>query len=269
MATSLDLLTTSERSRFSSCPVRCSRYGRRIESLADYISILSSYFTGEGTFWFRGHAEVEWDLIPSALRFPRIVERNRALNLLTEFKRVAELKHDRPPHANENMKWRQLAQHFGLPTRLLDWTESATFALYFACLKSERDGMVFVINPTDLNRLSVDLPRVLDAQLDSDIIDPYFELNARRNPQGRYRTIAINPVWNSDRIMMQRGVFTLHGSQSFNLNNEQAPSLVAVPILSEVKSLLWDELERIGVDEMTLFPELEHSCNHLRRKANL
>lgn len=47
------------------------------------------------------------------------------------------------------------------------------------------------------------------------------------------------------------------------------PSLVGVPILSEHKNKLRKELQRIGVDEMTLFPELEHSCAHLKRRCGL
>jgi hypothetical protein len=61
--------------------------------------------------------------------------------------------------------------------------------------------------------------------------------------------------------MLQKGVFTLHGSR-FDLDKDQAPSLVALPIVREAKGQLLVELERIGVDEMTIFPELEHSARH-------
>jgi hypothetical protein len=67
---------------------------------------------------------------------------------------------------------------------------------------------------------------------------------------------------------MQKGVFTLHGGR-FDLDGGGIPSLVAIPILREHKKRLHAELGRIGVDEMTLFPELEHSCAHLKRKAGL
>jgi hypothetical protein len=68
--------------------------------------------------------------------------------------------------------------------------------------------------------------------------------------------------------MAQKGVFTLHG-QTAALDRRQAPSLVAAPILREHKSQLRMELERIGVDEMTIFPELEHACRFLKHKAAL
>jgi hypothetical protein len=95
----------------------------------------------------------------------------------------------------------------------------------------------------------------------------YLRTGARRTPRGR-NPVAINPVWNSERLILQRGVFTLHGKK-FDLDSGGVSSLAAIPILKEFKQKLRAELQRIGVDEMTLFPELEHSCVHLKRKAGL
>jgi len=44
---------------------------------------------------------------------------------------------------------------------------------------------------------------------------------------------------------------------------------VALPILDGNKRQLLSELERVGIDEMTIFPELEHACRHLKHKAGL
>jgi hypothetical protein len=177
---------------------------------------------------------------------------------------------ERPPARDEELKWVQLAQHYGLPTRLLDWTKNAAIALYFACIeKPKEDGAVFVLDPTELNReIQPKEPRILDPNLDNDVIEIYLKLDGSRNQKGS-KTIAINPTWNSTRIMAQQGVFTIAGSKHFALTEEEASSLVCVKIESKFKEALVGELERIGVNEMSIFPELEHMCNYLKSSAGL
>jgi len=268
MADALDRLTSSEMQRFSVCPVRCARVSSRVESVADYFSVIAAAVKEDQIFWFRGHAKAEWSLTPWALRPPQERERASALSLISHFKRIAEIKIDRPPAPDEELMWAQIAQHYGLPTRLLDWTESAATAFFFACLKTNEDGMVFILNPVDLNKLTFPRkPRVLDPRTDAESISKYLGLSGRRSARGRY-PIAVNPVWNSQRLMLQKGVSTVHGAR-FDLDTGRIPSLVAIPILSESKARLRAELERVGIDEMTIFPELEHACTHLTRKAGL
>jgi hypothetical protein len=268
MTAGTGVLSSSELRRFAKCPARCPILKQRVENLADYFSVISSSITSTDQFWFRGHEDVRWELTPTALRYKRKNDRTRALGLVSEFKRIAEIKLPRPPLPNEELKWVQLARHYGLPTRLLDWTESVTIALYFASLNSSVDGMVFILNPVDLNRMSYPKnPHIFNAQSDEKVIATYLKLSARETVRGP-GTIAINPVWNSERLMLQKGVFTLHGSR-FQLDGRQAPSLVGLPILKECKVRMLLELGRVGVDEMSIFPELEHSCNFLIEKANL
>lgn len=271
MANGKGRLRADEYKRFTSSPVKCQILRQRIGSLSDYFSTIAVLITGAQKYWFRGHAKMNWSLTPSALRYKLEADRKRALQLVSEFKRVAEIKLPRPPGSEDDLKWVQLAQHYGIPTRLLDWTESATIGLYFACLGESAepsDGMVFMLNPVDLNRLSYpQKPRVLDAGEDTRLIQEYLRLDAKQRKRGK-GTVAVNPVWNSERLMLQKGVFTLHGSH-FDLDSDQASSLVALPIFHESKVQLLKELERVGVDEMSIFPEIEHSCRFLVRKEGL
>jgi hypothetical protein len=258
----METLSAAEQRRLATCPVVCKRLLQKIASLADYFSLVGGLVSSDDTFWFRGHPEHQRSLTPAALRPTTEPERKKALDLISDFKRIAEAKLPRLPEPNDEFKWAQIAQHYGLPTRLLDWTESATTALYFACLKPESDGLVFVLNPTELNRLGDLEPRILDPQTDRELILKFLKAGPRE-PKKRKYPVAVNPVWNSERLIVQRGTFTLHGSL-FSLDKSRVPSLVAVPILKNSKPRLRSELRRVGVDEMTLFPELEHSCRHLK-----
>jgi len=249
----------------------CQIYDQPATGLGRFFDICSGLLRQGQDFWFRGHTNIKWRLTPSALRFETVEERDKALDLLSDFKRLGEIKLTNPPSPDEELKWVQLARHYGLPTRLLDWTKNAAIALYFACLKApdgdddeqDRDGGVFILNPVDLNRdVDPKNPRVFDAHSDAKTINRYLNLKGERNARGP-KTIALNPVWNSERIVLQQGVFTLHGSRDFTLTGKQVPSLVCLRVPSPNKQDLLYELERVGINEMAIFPEVEHMCRYL------
>lgn len=244
----------------------CTMYPQPITGLGKFFSMFSGVLKDDTEYWFRGHADLRWTLTPSALRYSTVDARDKALSLLGAFKRYGETKLPNPPGSHEELKWVQLARHYGLPTRLLDWTRNAAIALYFACQRSgepDADGGVFTINPEDLNReADPKNPRIYDAHSDADRITEYLRLSGTQNSRG-HKTIAINPVWNSPRIVLQQGVFTLHGSREFTLTARQAPSLVCWRVPADHKQKILRELERAGICEMSIYPEPEHMCRYL------
>ena len=99
------------------------------------------------TVWFRGQPDYNHKLLPSIFRqgetFGVIFDEQR---MFEEFKR-------RYPDHSSNHKttyeWLTLMQHYGLPTRLLDWSSNLLVGLYFCCVNdTENDGALYVFDPS-------------------------------------------------------------------------------------------------------------------------
>jgi hypothetical protein len=149
-----------------------------------------------------------------------------------------------------------LAQHFGLKTRLLDWTSNPLAALWFACADPNAGGDVYVY--------------ALDAH-DLQHHDLYAQ-----DPFSQKKTGVFQPRLNNPRIIAQHGWFTLHRY------SEKSGKFVALESNSDVKGRLdefkvaeknrasmLDSLDRHGITRSTLFPDLEGLCKHLNWKFSL
>lgn len=237
-----------------------------VQYLSDFFAVINWFLRDGRQAWFRGHADASWTLVPGALRYRSSQKRALAIALLDDFRRCVEPKIGALKSGTEDeirLHWLQLAQHYGMPTRMLDWTTNAAVGLYFACADTARDGAFFILDPINLNTTAGQATRVLNAVRDMDSIRPYLVLGAEKEASG-IPTIAIQPTWNNERVTLQHGCFTLHGSQHFALDVVQAPGLSHIPIHREHKARLRQELSRIGIGEMFIFPEPEHVCNHLK-----
>jgi len=110
----------------------------------------------EYRFWvFRGHGDVDWHLEPTLARYYRSHRENikpvsyypRELDSIHKFRKSAHLHLRRLPGDEKLLEWLAVMQHFGAPTRLLDFTFSPYAALFFA-LESSAPEMVYGEKPT-------------------------------------------------------------------------------------------------------------------------
>ncbi|MGH1404357.1 MAG: FRG domain-containing protein [Alphaproteobacteria bacterium] len=120
-------------------------------TISSITSHLDNAASGFKATWFRGQPSYSHKLLPSIFRqgnnFGVSLNEQRMLN---EFKR-------RYPDQSSNHKttyeWLTLMQHYGLPTRLLDWSSNLLVALYFCCISEENcDGALYVFDPTYMER---------------------------------------------------------------------------------------------------------------------
>src|SRR5262245_26270619 len=106
------------------------------------------------SYLYRGQALAEWTLKPSLTRiFERsgLQREERAQALERDFREIFKARvHEHLdlallPAENDLLSWWVIMQHYGAPTRVLDWTESPYVALYFAvCSHPGSDGAVWV-----------------------------------------------------------------------------------------------------------------------------
>lgn len=109
--------------------------------------------------WFRGEPnKTDAPFAPLLPRLYRPAEDGREHKenrLLQNFRAKAPIYGQmRTPVRGDQDQWLFLAQHYGLPTRLLDWTEGLCIALYFALL--EKEPVVWMLDPIKLCQISTE-----------------------------------------------------------------------------------------------------------------
>jgi hypothetical protein len=234
-----------------------------------------SWFSKEPTWgpWFRGHTDSSWQLRPKLYREPRPKRDVRILD--DEFRqefivRAPSLSSERPQNSWD---WYFLMQHSGAPTRLLDWTESALMALYFAVRnKSEQeqqnDAAVWILEPWKLNELVVKAKEVIapgaETGLDEEDAKRYKPWLPNRYAPSmgleKQFPAAIYPTHFQRRISSQRSCFTIHGYafDGFDeLPEELRPYLQKVVIPHSKTRDIETRLAVAGIDEMTVYPDLD------------
>jgi hypothetical protein len=126
---------------------------RTIGSWKELMNLADDYMATGIHYAYRGHADASWDLTPSLLRLAPGASAEHLLRLereaTEEFAAQAHLYlgAEHLPQRDElpMVSWWPLMQHFGAPTRLLDWTESPFVGAYFAVGQlPDRDGIIYV-----------------------------------------------------------------------------------------------------------------------------
>jgi FRG domain len=160
-------------------------------------------------------------------------------------------------------------QHYGVGTRLLDWSESFSVALFFAFKNKpkDKDAVVWILDPLKLNQISVNrslyyTPKNTYANYIKQLKDPVKKM-------AFYNSRAMYPMRNSDRIVAQQGMFTLQGIAGMPLEEEHEGRLIQDGVLKKLiisKNLHSDVesfLKQSGISPFTMFPDLGGLAEHI------
>ena len=226
------------------------------------------------SFAFRGMFDASATLATSLSRLGGPYVQNES-HLLRAFRKYA--RRDSVP-GDSVWNWLALAQHHGLPTRMLDWTYSPQVALHFATEFIEtfdRDGVVWCLDYTRAHRL---LPQPLRDVLRSECADVFtaemLDEVARAIPEldemGKNDAFVLflEPPSLDDRIVNQFALFSLMSSPTADLGDwlRAHPDLYRrLVIPAELKWEVRDKLDQANVTERVLFPGLDGLSRWLKR----
>ncbi len=213
--------------------------------------------TYDGDVWYRGQTNIIWSLSPSLMRCTNAPSEG---TLLARFKQSAAMLINE--HPKDSFDWLFLMQHYGVPTRLLDWTESPLTALYFAINNEkhdDEDGALWSLKPTKLNEIASisTSEKNFIPSFDDEELGNYKIETLSANPRSKLTPLATIATRNNPRIQSQLGVFTIHHLdprpiEEICLNEE----VIKYKIPKSHKGDIRKELKLLGISKFTLFPEL-------------
>lgn len=217
----------------------------------DSIAVLLShsyrcYFTEPRGRWvFRGHSDVKYELIASVGRGQHKSKTREKYerSLFDIFCREAH--GSIPIMPTSEWEWLFVAQHHGLPTRLLDWTYNPLVALYFAVeAHPESDGRIFALQA--FTKASDAIRTASPFGISSPV---------------KYYTNIVTP-----RIRAQEGLFVACAELETPLDQALRSDwrVEALRVPADRKPHLRYELFRVGVHASSLFPDVDGLAGRIR-----
>lgn len=242
---------------------------KRISSISELVTHLKDDFGVYGAdIWYRGQANSSWDLVPGFYRNNSIPSES---TLLKKFKQSAAMLLSKDPE--NSFSWMFLMQHYGLPTRLLDWSESPLVSLYFALEDLEKypniDAALWCIKPCELNneaRIRGVEDNFIPSFDDHDIVGSY-DIESVTSSKISMNPIATIATRNNPRIQAQQGVFTIHHKDGVAINNlpNNESFLVQYIIPAISRDNILSELKTLGFSKFSLFPELASISENIKK----
>jgi hypothetical protein len=212
-----------------------------IKIITEYLEEVSSSYVPKAIY--RGHADIDWQVAPSIWRENARPSISGKEGLRVWRRNAGPFVMDNKPQSD--IEWLILAQHYGIPTPLLDWTSNPLVGLYFACNqnygKSATDGAVWQLDCSELKRfekLSTILP---------------FKNRGKDIPIITSRAV-------TRRTVLQDSVMTLHPDRQLSRLPKKTLKII-YKVNGKDKEYLLDALKILGFDISRMYGDLQAVCD--------
>lgn len=221
---------------------------------------------------YRGLSSFNYALKTSLMRLGGSYK-NLEFHLLRNFKKYS---HRPEIISNTEWDWLALAQHHGLPTRLLDWTYSPYVALHFATAELEnydRDGIIWALKYEALtdylpDALSKELCKVGSNSFTSSMLNHVYHNLSELSEEGSVFTVSFESPSLDYRIVNQFAIFTFmsHAESLLDEWLQDKPDLYfRIRIPAAMKWEIRDKLDQVNINERVLFPGFDGLSKWLKR----
>lgn len=254
----------------------------KIDNLPDFVKAVQS--TGDiirGVerpilFW-RGQLAGE-SLLPSVFRGEEspAEKSKRETRQALRFQASAAIRGSAVPATENHAKWLFLMQHSGLPTRLLDWSESPLVAAFFAveergnAQEDQKDAVIWLMNPMVLNQVATVAGRGGLHSIQSPTLRESAAYAFDADNKLRGKVYALGGFHDIVQHMTQLSCFTIHGNDHPLENHPKAEKFLTRFVIPACKkSEMRMDLARVGIRRDILFPDFFNLAREIKESDAL